>query len=51
MGGEAGVILTNKKGQFTILHTTEFMASGYADKRGIIVKEGFKKLINSEGHK
>ncbi len=44
IGGEAGVISINNKGQFTITHTTEYMASGYANKRGIIIKEGFEKI-------
>lgn len=47
IGGRAGIILINNKGQFTIMHTTEYMASGYANKRGITVKEGFKKIQNS----
>jgi len=42
--GAAGTILVNRKGQFAITHTTEYMASGYADKKGIMVKEGFKRL-------
>lgn len=44
MGGQAGVILINKRGRFSIVHTTENMASGYADKKGIVVKEAFKKI-------
>jgi len=44
IGGKAGIILINNKGQFTITHTTEYMPSGYADKRGIVVKEGFEKV-------
>jgi beta-aspartyl-peptidase (threonine type) len=44
IGGEAGVIVLNNKGQFTISHTTAYMTSGYAKKGGITVKEGFKKL-------
>jgi beta-aspartyl-peptidase (threonine type) len=42
--GAAGTILLNRKGQFAITHTTEYMASGYAHKKGIMVKEGFKRL-------
>ena len=45
IGGEAGVIVINKKGQFTIIHTTKYMVSGYAHKKGIVVKEGFKKVL------
>jgi beta-aspartyl-peptidase (threonine type) len=44
IGGEAGIILINNKGRFTITHTTEYMPSGYANKRGIVIKEGFKKI-------
>lgn len=44
IGGEAGIILISGKGQFIIMHTTEYMASGYADRKGITVREGFKKL-------
>jgi len=43
MGGEAGVIVMSKEGGFTIAHTTEYMASGYAYGKRIVVKEGFKK--------
>jgi beta-aspartyl-peptidase (threonine type) len=45
--GRAGVILINNKGEFTITHTTEYMASGYINKKGIkgiVVKEGFKRM-------
>ncbi len=38
IGGKAGVIVINKKGQFTILHSTRYMASGYANEKGIVVK-------------
>ncbi len=41
MGGAAGVIVLDKHGRFSIAHSTRFMAAGYADKKGIIVKEGF----------
>jgi beta-aspartyl-peptidase (threonine type) len=44
IGGAAGMILINKKGLFTIAHTTDYMASGYAGNKGIFVKEGFKKI-------
>ena len=45
IGGEAGVIVINKKGQFAIIHTTKYMASGYAHKKSIVVKEGFKRIL------
>ncbi|MEW6740571.1 MAG: isoaspartyl peptidase/L-asparaginase family protein [Nitrospirota bacterium] len=38
IGGKAGVIVINKKGQFTILHSTRYMASGYVNAKGIVVK-------------
>jgi beta-aspartyl-peptidase (threonine type) len=40
-GGAAGVIVLDKRGRFSIVHSTRFMAAGYADKKGITVKEGF----------
>ena len=40
-GGTAGVIVLDNRGRFSIVHSTRFMAAGYADKKGIIVKEGF----------
>jgi len=42
--GEAGVIIVNRKGQFALVHTTEFMASGYAGKRGKVIKAGFNRI-------
>ncbi|MBM4140339.1 MAG: beta-aspartyl-peptidase [Nitrospira sp.] len=47
IGGEAGVIVINKKGQFALIHTTKYMASGYAHKKGIVVKESFKRVLPS----
>ena len=40
-GGAAGVIVLDKRGRFSIVHSTRFMAAGYADKKGITVKEEF----------
>ncbi len=40
IGGDAGVIIINKEGQFIISHTTKYMASGYVSKKGMVVKEG-----------
>lgn len=42
--GAAGVIALNMKGQPVILHTTEYMPAGIADKSGIIVKEAFTRF-------
>lgn len=39
IGGRAGVIAINRKGQFAIAHTTRYMASGYANEKGIMVRE------------
>ncbi len=42
LGGQAGVIVLDRKGHFSIMHTTPYMPSGYATERGLTVKEGFK---------
>ncbi|MCL5062693.1 MAG: isoaspartyl peptidase/L-asparaginase family protein [Nitrospiraceae bacterium] len=42
IGGKAGVIVINKKGRFAILHSTKYMASGYVNEKGIVVKEGVR---------
>ncbi len=44
IGGQAGLILIDRGGRFSIMHTTDYMASGYADKKGINIKEAFKNL-------
>jgi len=44
LGGEAGVLAINRKGRFCIIHTTEYMPSGYATKRGICVQNSFKRI-------
>jgi beta-aspartyl-peptidase (threonine type) len=44
IGGTAGVIAINGKGKFALMHTTEYMAAGYADGKGLVVGEGFKML-------
>lgn len=46
--GEAGVIVINRKGRFTLAHTTDYMASGYAAQGKIVVQKAFKK-INATG--
>jgi beta-aspartyl-peptidase (threonine type) len=40
IGGSAGVIVVNRRGQFSIIQTTAYMASGYADRKGIAVSTG-----------
>ena len=44
LGGEAGVIAINRREQFCITHTTDYMPSGYAAKRGIFVKDSFSRI-------
>ncbi|MEW6586870.1 MAG: isoaspartyl peptidase/L-asparaginase family protein [Nitrospirota bacterium] len=44
LGGEAGVIAVNARGQFSISHTTHYMPSGYATKKGIVVQDGFNRI-------
>jgi hypothetical protein len=34
----------NGGGKFVLMHTTEYMASGYADRKGVVVGQGFKRL-------
>jgi isoaspartyl peptidase/L-asparaginase-like protein (Ntn-hydrolase superfamily) len=48
LGGQAGVIVLNRYGRFVIAHTTGYMASGYATGKGIVVKEGFKRVCSKE---
>lgn len=38
IGGEGGVIVINRKGQMAIIHSTRYMASGWAADKGIVVK-------------
>jgi beta-aspartyl-peptidase (threonine type) len=45
IGGNSGLIVINKKGQFTIVHTTKYLPAGYVDKKGIVVKEEFKRIM------
>jgi beta-aspartyl-peptidase (threonine type) len=40
-GGQSGLIALDRKGRFTIMHTTEHMASGYAKGKLIQVQERF----------
>jgi beta-aspartyl-peptidase (threonine type) len=42
--GIAGVIAINGKGQFTLLHSTPYLAAGYVSERGLVIKEKFKRL-------
>lgn len=44
IGGQAGLIALDRKGRFTIMHTTDFMGAGYAKGKRIQVQEGFKRV-------
>jgi isoaspartyl peptidase/L-asparaginase-like protein (Ntn-hydrolase superfamily) len=44
LGGQAGVIVLNKHGRFAIMHTTNYMVSGYANNKGIVVQQGSKRV-------
>lgn len=44
LGGQAGVIVLNKHGRFAIMHTTNYMVSGYANNKGIVVQQGSKRI-------
>jgi beta-aspartyl-peptidase (threonine type) len=44
IGGQAGLIALDRNGRFTILHTTNYMASGYARGKRIQVQERFRVI-------
>ncbi|MGE5894345.1 MAG: isoaspartyl peptidase/L-asparaginase family protein [bacterium] len=44
LGGEAGVIVLNRKGRAAFLHTTPFMLSGYATARRLVVRDAFGRM-------
>jgi isoaspartyl peptidase/L-asparaginase-like protein (Ntn-hydrolase superfamily) len=45
IGGEGGVIVMDKKEEPVIMHTTRYMAAGYANKRGLsAIREGFRRI-------
>ena len=44
IGGQAGLIALDRQGRFTILHTTEYMGSGYAKGKRIQVQERFRQI-------
>jgi L-asparaginase / beta-aspartyl-peptidase len=45
LGGEAGIILIDKRGRFSLMHTTAYMPSGFATRKHITVREGFRKVL------
>lgn len=48
LGGEAGVLVIRKTGQFCILHTTGYMPSGYATEKGIHVQNSFRRVCGEQ---
>ncbi len=44
IGGKGGLIVINKKGQFALVHSTRYMASGYANENEVVVKVAFNKV-------
>ena len=40
LGGAAGVIVLNRKGGSALLHTTPYMAAGFANRKGVFVQDG-----------
>jgi beta-aspartyl-peptidase (threonine type) len=38
INGQAGLIALDRKGRFTIMHTTDYMACGYAKGKRILVQ-------------
>ncbi len=43
IGGQAGLIVLDRKGRFTIMHTTDHMACGYAKGKRIQVQAGMRR--------
>ena len=41
---QAGALVLDKKGRWSITHTTEHMPSGVASKNGVVVREGFRRI-------
>jgi beta-aspartyl-peptidase (threonine type) len=44
LGGEAGTILIDKRGRFSLMHTTAYMPAGFATRNKVIVREGFRNV-------
>jgi beta-aspartyl-peptidase (threonine type) len=44
LGGQAGLIALDRQGRHALLHTTDYMASGYAKRKLIQVQERFRKV-------
>ncbi len=43
-GGQAGLLAIDKAGKATVCHTTEFMPAGMASRKGIRVKEAWRRV-------
>lgn len=39
LGGAAGLIVLNRKGGHALMHTTPYMAAGFANRKGIFIQE------------
>jgi beta-aspartyl-peptidase (threonine type) len=44
LGGAAGLIALDRQGRFTLMHTTDYLAGGYARKNEVVVAEGFNRV-------
>jgi L-asparaginase / beta-aspartyl-peptidase len=44
INGQAGLIALDRKGRFAIMHTTDYMASGYAKGMRIQVQQGMRRV-------
>lgn len=44
LNGHAGAIVLDRLGRFAIIHTTDYLASGYATNKAIMVKHGFHQV-------
>jgi beta-aspartyl-peptidase (threonine type) len=44
LGGAAGLIALDRRDRFTLMHTTYFLAGGYARNNEVVVAEGFHRV-------
>jgi beta-aspartyl-peptidase (threonine type) len=44
IGGRAGVIAVTAHGRFILMHTTRYMAAGYANRNGVVVGKDFRRI-------
>jgi L-asparaginase / beta-aspartyl-peptidase len=45
LGGEAGIILIDKRGRFSLMHTTAYMPAGFATRNKVTVRESFRNVL------